>query len=139
MLLLLISLSIIFTPFIDSFRTKQLPSIKLIFVAILSIVGIYILTGNKDISLNSGDVLILIAATLRAVMLASTKIFTNKFNIDSLALTQMQMGTILAVSSILLITTYSAINIPTEFGFWSKLLFIVIFCTKLWSKAFISK
>ena len=126
---ILISLSIIFTPFIDSFRTKQLPSIKLIFAAILSIVGIYILTGNQDISLNSGDILILIAATLRAVMLTFTKIFTNKYNINSLALTQIQMGSILVVSFILLIVTTSNINMPTEFGFWSKLLFIVIFCT----------
>jgi len=126
---ILISLSIIFTPFVDTLRTKQLPSKQLIFAGILSIFGIYILTYNQNIILNTGDILILIAAILRTVMLTSTKIFTNKFKINSLVLTQIQMGVILMVSLILLIQTSSSIAFPEKFEFWWQLLFIVIFCT----------
>ncbi len=126
---ILISLSIIFTPFIDTFRTKQLPSKKLIFAGILSIFGIYILSSNKDITLNAGDILILVAATLRAVMLTFTKIFTNKFTMNSLVLTQMQMGIIFIVSLILLLLTSSSIALPTQFEFWWQLLVIVILGT----------
>lgn len=126
---ILISLAIIFTPFIDIFRTRQVPSKKLIFAGVLSIAGIYILTNNQNIILNTGDILILIAATLRAIMLTSTKIFTNKFKLDSLILTQIQMGIIFIISLILLIQTNSNIILPTQFEFWWQLLFIVVFCT----------
>jgi drug/metabolite transporter (DMT)-like permease len=128
---ILISLSIVFTPFVDSFRTKSFPSMNLIFAALLSIIGVYILTNKQEVEFNVGDVLILTAAVLRAVMLTSTKIYTTKFKINSLVLTQIQMGVIFIVSFLLLTQTNLDISLPLEFGFWWRLLFIVVFCTIL--------
>ncbi len=126
---LLISLSIIFTPFIDFFRTNKHPSKRVILSAVLSVVGVYILTINHNVSLNKGDILILLAALLRAIMLTVTKIFTNKFKLNSLALTQIQMGVILVVCTILLIGSDITLLAPKEFSFWWRLLFIVLLCT----------
>ena len=126
---LLISLTIIFTPYIDSFRTKQKPTFKLIIAGLLSILGIFILTYNQNVSLNIGDILILIAAILRAIMVTSIKAYTNRYKIDSLVLTQLQMGVVFAVSFILLVISKENFIIPKEINFWIQLGFIILFCT----------
>ncbi len=126
---ILISLSIIFTPFIDIIRTKNKPSSKLIIAAITSVFGIFILTYNKTFTINIGDILILIAAILRATMLTSTKVFTNKFSINSLILTQVQMGIIFFISLLLLLQINTDILIPLAFEFWIPMIFIIVFCT----------
>ena len=62
-------------------------------------------------------------------MLTSTKLFTDKFKLDSLALTQIQMGTILTIFTIILIQSDTIIYIPKTYSFWWRILFIVLFCT----------
>ncbi|SHN92632.1 Permease of the drug/metabolite transporter (DMT) superfamily [Bathymodiolus heckerae thiotrophic gill symbiont] len=126
---ILISLSIVFTPFIDIFRTKNKPSKQLIIAATTSIIGIYILTYNKNFTINIGDILILIAAILRATMLTSIKLFTNRYSINSLTLTQIQMGVIFFVSLFLLLQTNQSILIPIELEYWLQIMFIIMFCT----------
>ncbi len=108
---ILISLSIIFTPFVDIARSKKAPPNALIFAAFLSVLGGYVLTNNKEFSFNLGDIFIIIAGTLRTAMLSATKVFTNRFKFNSLVLTYIQMGFIFVVSFIVLLFLQESINL----------------------------
>ena len=72
----LISLCVVFTPFVEWAMVRQRPS-KLLFAACaLSLAGVWLLTGGAQMALNLGDGLMLAAALLRAVLVCLTRRLT---------------------------------------------------------------
>ena len=88
----LISLCVLITPFIEWPVFCQFPGWRMIGLALLSVLGVFLLTANSDfnIALSLGDYCILAAAVLRAVMVIATRRIMAGKAISSLALTCLQ-------------------------------------------------
>ncbi|MET1281681.1 DMT family transporter [Vibrio navarrensis] len=129
----LISLSVIMTAFAELTINKKRISSALLGLTLCSVVGVLLLTNNKglNLALNTGDYLILAAAFLRALMVTSTKRFTEGKQITTTTLTALQ-SLVVASCAILAAIFYlptSAITLPSELEFWLTLGYLVLFCT----------
>ena len=130
----LISLYIVFTPFIQWIILKERPSRRMIIATILSLFGAFLLSvkAQESFQFNLGDWLIILAAALRGVMVTLTKKLTqNKPEISSIFLTCIQAG-VVGISCLVLtlvINFKSTIQLPQSSTFWLSLGYLVIFCT----------
>ncbi len=129
----LISLNVIFTAFADIIISKRKPDRELILLTLFSTIGVFLLTYSYDlhISFNQGDICIISAAVLRAIMVTMTKKLTYQKQITNTALTCIQ-SLVVAISALSLSIISS--GIPTSFvilplHFWLIMLFLILFCT----------
>lgn len=127
----LISLFIIFTPFMEWTLLKQRPNNKLLIASFLCLLGVYFLTYQKSWHFNYGDFLILLAAILRALMVCMTKILTKDRYTSALSLTAIQSGIVgLACLTLgLLLMPSQLLVLPSAITFWGNTLYLVLFCT----------
>lgn len=126
----LISLCVVFTPFVEWAMQRQRPS-KLLFAAcILSLAGVWLLTGGADISLNLGDGLMLAAALLRAVLVCLTRRLTADRQVPPLALTAVQSGVVASGCLLLGLSLPGGLPaLPINPAFWAATLYLVGFAT----------
>ena len=132
----LISLYIVFTPFIQWIILKERPSRRMIIATILSLFGAFLLSvkAQESFQFNLGDWLIILAAALRGVMVTLTKKLTqNKPEISSIFLTCIQAG-VVGISCLVLtlvINFKSTIQLPQSSTFWLTMSDLVIFVLSL--------
>lgn len=126
----LISLCVVFTPFVEWAMLHQRPSNLLFVACALSLTGVWLLTGGMAISLNLGDGLMLAAAVLRAVLVCLTRRLTAGLEVPPLALTAVQSG---VVASGCLVLGFSLPDglpaLPQSPAFWAAALYLVGFAT----------
>ncbi|WP_018664258.1 DMT family transporter [Heyndrickxia acidiproducens] len=130
----LISLTVVFTPVIESLALKKPLKIGIIGAVILSCAGTFFLTiKHGGYSFNIGDILILVAALLRATQMAVTQKLTNGKEMDSGSLTTIQLGVVAIVMGILtvLLNGKNAMALPPSFSFWILTIYLAIFGTLL--------
>jgi drug/metabolite transporter (DMT)-like permease len=127
----LISMCVVLTPFAEWVLLAVRPTLADLVATSLSLFGAYLLTSGVELSLNGGDVLILVAAVLRAVMVTLTKKRTAGKTVDSLALTAIQTGTVGFGCLILaaLALPNGLPSLPTDPRFWYATIYLVVFCT----------
>lgn len=91
---LIISLTIVFTPILDSVvSARRLPK-QFLLAAATAVVGVALLASNGDLRPPTfGDMLVLGAAIMRAVHVTSMDKLTSGKAVDSLNLTTVQLGT----------------------------------------------
>lgn len=130
---LIISLTIVFTPILDSAVSgRRLPP-RFFLAALMAILGVVLLAGNGALHPPSfGDLLILIAAIVRAVHVTSMHKLTNGKPMDSLHLTTVQLATCAATFSVT--TLFYGDSIPhfigtLDIGRSSLFLYLVLVCT----------
>ncbi|PYH01275.1 DMT family transporter [Arthrobacter stackebrandtii] len=91
---LIISLTIVMTPALETVVGRRKLSRLFYLAAVIAIAGVYFLaTGGAAASFNLGDLLILLAATARAVHVTGMHRLSAGRHIDSLHLTFVQMAT----------------------------------------------
>ncbi len=129
----LISLNVIFTALVDTLISKRKPDKKLIALTLISTIGVMLLTYNHGLNIifNQGDISILIAAFLRAIMVTMTKRLTHQKQITNSTLTCVQalVVSICAYSVAVTLSGSYSISLPTETDFWLVTAFLVLFCT----------
>ncbi|MEJ2041969.1 MAG: EamA family transporter [Reinekea sp.] len=130
----LISLSTILTAFVEVVVNRQHLNRQLLGLACLSVIGVGMLTfeGTFRLSLNTGDWLILLAALLRALMVTSTKLFTEDKQVTTLSLTALQslvVGLGALIIALFQHTTQTALIFPKSLNFWLITLYLVLCCT----------
>jgi drug/metabolite transporter (DMT)-like permease len=129
----LISLSVIFTAFAELVINRCRISQRLLILAVCSVIGVLLLTGSEGLewSLNQGDVFILIAAFLRALMVTVTKRFTEGKQITTSTLTAIQSFVVASIAlCVAFLTLPSAqISLPQDSNFWIIIIYLVVFCT----------
>lgn len=127
----LISLFVVFTPIMESimFRTKF--SADILGTILLSVIGTFFLTMKNGYQFNIGDILILVAALLRAVQMTVTQKMTNGRNMDSRVLTTIQLGVVAVIMGVLSLTTEGIhiFALPSSITFWLLTAYLAIFCT----------
>lgn len=129
----LISLYVVFTPFIQWLMLGDKPTTKTIVVTLLSIIGAFLLScnNNQSFHLNIGDYLIIFAAAMRSVMMTLTKKLTQRQQLNMVFLTAIQTGVVGIGCLILGLIFYShqLAALPTAKTFWIDVVYLVIFCT----------
>ncbi|HEV7847975.1 MAG TPA: DMT family transporter [Mycetocola sp.] len=95
---LIISLTIVFTPILDAVVSKRRLPRRFFLAAGIAVAGVALLTGNgASHPLTLGDLLILVAAVLRAVHVTSMHKLSSGEPMDSLHLTSVQLVTCAAL------------------------------------------
>lgn len=127
---LIISLCVVFTPILDYGLSRSLPPIGVIAGAVISCIGVGVLTGGT-IAFSFGDLLVLGAAVLRAIMVVTTKRLMAGRAVSSAALTALQGTTVATLTFALLLTQGNITDLIVHAGgkFWLAVAFLSLFCT----------
>lgn len=126
----LISLCVVFTPFVEWAMLRKRPSNLLFAACSLSLLGVWLLTGGMAISLNLGDGLMLAAALLRAVLVCLTRRLTADLEVPPLALTAVQSGVVATGCLVLALALPGGLPaLPQAPAFWAATLYLVGFAT----------
>jgi drug/metabolite transporter (DMT)-like permease len=130
---LIISLTIVFTPILDSWvRGRRRPG-RFLLAAAIAVVGVGLLASNGALRPPAlGDLLVLIAAIVRAVHVTSMAKLTSGKPMDSLNLTTVQLATCAALFTVM--SMFSGDPIPQylaglDLGGWLLFLYLVLACT----------
>lgn len=127
---LIISLCTIFTPFLEFGLQRRLPPAGVIAGAAVAVLGVLVLSGGMT-TLGAGDLLVLAAAGLRAVMVVATKRLMEGSRLSSAALTAVQALTVAALTMALILAQSGpeALRVQADFGGWMAVAFLSLFCT----------
>lgn len=129
----IISLSAIMTALLEPFINKKPIGTTLGMMALLSVVGVMCLTsasiGFESFHFNLGDGLILLAAFLRALMVTTTKRFTQHKQITTTTLTAIQSCIVASVALLGVTMSPETISLPRDIEFWLIMGYLVVFCT----------
>lgn len=131
----LISLCVLMTPFVEAALHRRLPNIRLVFFALLSLFGVYLLTqhhqSHGDLELNRGDLAILLAAFLRACMVVSTNLLLKGKTLSPLSTTFIQANVVTWGGLIIFLSSDLPVDqlMPTSVSFWLAIFYLVLFCT----------
>lgn len=132
---LIISLCVLFTPFLEYGLIGRLPPTAILIGALLCCAGVGVLTGGLT-SLGLGDLLVLGAAMLRAVMIVFTKRLMQRSPLSVGALTSIQSCTVTILIFIVILATSNSPDVLSNFLttdagfiFWAGVAFLSIFCT----------
>lgn len=127
---LIISLCTVLTPFLEFGLRRQLPPAGVLVGAGIAVAGVGVLAGGLT-ALGVGDLLLLGAAGLRAVMVVSTKRLMVGRALSSAALTAVQATTVATLTLILLLAQAGpqALLVSAGPGFWGAVAFLALFCT----------
>ncbi|MEO6920674.1 MAG: EamA family transporter [Collimonas sp.] len=127
----LISLFVVFTPFVEWLVMARRPSGSAFLMAFVSLFGTWLLTYGGSSSFNLGDGLMLAAALLRAFMVCMTKRLTFNKDMSTLALTAVQSG-VVGLGCFLIAGLFMQSGLPplpSAAGFWIGTFYLVLFCT----------
>lgn len=128
----IISLTVVFTPLIDSVVSRNRLKSGILVAVFLSIIGTGMLTLKQGYHFNIGDLFILLAAILRAVQMTFTsKLTQGKKEMDSGALTTIQLGVATICLGIMAVSLNGihSITVPNSILFWSLTCYLAIFST----------
>jgi len=125
----LISLCLVLTPFAEWLLLGQKPASDALLAAAVSLFGAWLLSGAAQLQLNGGDLLMLLAAVLRALLTCLTRKLTQHQPVATLALTGLQ-GLVICLGCLLLATMQGGLPaLPSQPAFWGNVLYLVLFCT----------
>ncbi|MFT2096940.1 DMT family transporter [Marinomonas sp. 2405UD66-6] len=131
----LISLCVLMTPFIEAISHKQWPHRSVLGFALLSVIGVLLLTQNElgwgSLTLNIGDYCILLAALLRACMVVSTQVLLKGKRLSALNITSIQANVVTVGALLAFVMSDASLKdlVPAEGSFWVLAFYLVIFCT----------
>jgi drug/metabolite transporter (DMT)-like permease len=127
----LISTCVVLTPIVELLVLGTRPSLHVVLAVITSLIGAYLVSAGGTLSFNLGDLLILIAALLRAFMVTFTKLMTRDAEISTMALTTVQTSVVgfgsLIMGAVLL--PGGLPTLPMAGVFWIGTLYLVVCCT----------
>ena len=127
----LISLCVVFTPFVEWWMLRRKPERAVFVFAAVSLLGAALLSGGLVGDMGWGDALMLAAALLRAITVCQTSKLTRGGTAPALALTAVQAG-VIGFGSLLLAlgTTPGGLPpLPANAAFWQASVYLVLGCT----------
>lgn len=124
----LCSLAVIITPILAFFVKKQKLQPKMIFVVIMSFIGIAMLTLNSDFKPALGDILCIFCSFSYSIHLLVIETAVRKKEVDALQLGVLQLGTA-GLFQLILAFVLEKPAVPTTNEVWFSVLFLSIFCT----------
>ena len=122
----LISLSVIFIPFFSWIFNKEKPKKRIFIVLIIALIGIMLLTLDKNLEFHIGDILCLICSLLFSFHVLITERFVK--NNNPVALSVLQFAWV-SLFSFLLQYPIKNFVIPKNKIFWLSMVLLGVFCT----------
>jgi len=132
----LISLCVAFTPLCEWWILRDKPSTSTLAAATVSLLGAGLLAfqhGSHLSVLAWGDLLMVVAAFLRGVMVCLTRRHGLRHGLPALTMTAVQMGVMTLGSALLMLVVQGPVwtPLPVSLSFWSAMAFLVLLCTLL--------
>lgn len=124
----LISLSVIFIPFFSWIFNKEKPKKSIFIVLIIALIGIMLLTLDKNLEFHIGDILCLICSLVFSFHVLITERFVK--NNNPITLGVLQFGGV-ALLSFLVQYPIEKFTLPKNEKFWISLMILSVFCTAL--------
>ncbi len=124
----LISLSVIFIPFFSWVFNKEKPKKSIFIALIIALIGIMLLTLDKNLEFHIGDILCLICSLLFSFHIIITERLVK--NNNPITLGVLQFGGV-AVLSFLVQYPIEKFTLPKNEKFWISLMILSVFCTAL--------
>lgn len=124
----LISLSVIFIPFFSWIFNKEKPKKSIFIILIIALIGIMLLTLDKNLEFHIGDILCLICSLLFSFHVLITERFVK--NNNPITLGVLQFGGV-ALLSFLVQYPIEKFTLPKNEKFWISLMILSVFCTAL--------
>lgn len=124
----LISLSVIFIPFFSWIFNKEKPKKSIFIVLIIALIGIMLLTLDKNLEFHIGDILCLICSLLFSFHVLITERFVK--NNNPITLGVLQFGGV-ALLSFLVQYPIEKFTLTKNEKFWISLMILSVFCTAL--------
>ncbi|MDD5029186.1 MAG: DMT family transporter [Rhodoferax sp.] len=126
----LISLCVVFTPFVEWWLLGSRPAQAMFVFAGLSLLGAALLSGGLAGAPGLGDALMLAAAVVRAITVCQTSKLTRHSSAPALALTAVQAAVIGFGSLLLALCLPGGLPpLPQSGAFWQASLYLVLGCT----------
>ena len=126
----LISLCVVFTPFVEWWLLGSRPAQVMFVFAGISLLGAALLSGGLAGEFGFGDGLMLAAAVLRAITVCQTTKLTRHSSASTLAITAVQAGVIGFGSLLLVLCLPGGLPpLPVAAAFWQASLYLVLGCT----------
>ena len=126
----LISLCVVFTPFVEWWLLGRRPAQSMFAFAGISLLGAALLSGGLTGALGVGDALMLAAAVVRAITVCQTSKLTRHSSAPALALTAVQAGVIGFGSLLLALRLPGGLPpLPQANAFWQASAYLVVGCT----------
>ena len=126
----LISLCVVFTPFVEWWMLGRRPAQALFVFAAISLLGATLLSGGLAGQFGLGDGLMLAAAVLRAITVCQTSQLTRHSSAPALALTAVQAAVIGFGSLLLALSLPGEVPpLPQSSAFWWATVYLVLGCT----------
>jgi drug/metabolite transporter (DMT)-like permease len=130
---LIISLTMVFTPLLESVVSRRRLPARFFGAAVIAVVGVVLLASNGALQPPSlGDLLVLVAAIVRAVHVTTMHRLTAGRPMDSLTLTTVQLATCAVLFAAATLVTGESIPLylaQLEPSGWLLLLYLVFVCT----------
>jgi len=130
---LIISLTIVFTPILDAIISRRRLSGRFLLAAATAVIGVALLGGNGSVRPPTlGDLLVLLAAVVRAVHVTSMSKLGSRQPLDSFRLTTVQLAVCALLFS--LMSLFSGDSIPQflaglDLGRGMLFVYLVLVCT----------
>ena len=124
----LISLSVIFIPFFSWIFNKEKPKKSIFIVLIIALIGIMLLTLDKNLEFHIGDILCLICSLVFSFHVLITERFVK--NNNPITLGVLQFGGV-AILSFLVQYPIEKFTLPKNEKFWISLMILSVFCTAI--------
>ena len=124
----LCALSVVFTPLLGIIIFKQKPDKKMVFVVLVCLVGIALMSLNKDMKPALGDFFCLLCAFSYAVDLIITEKAVSKEEVNAFQLGVFQLG-FTGVFMLILSFIFEEPCLPSSGIVWGSALFLAVFCT----------
>lgn len=130
---LIISLTIVFTPILDAIISRRRLSGRFLLAAATAVIGVALLAGNGSVRPPTlGDLLVLLAAVVRAVHVTSMSKLGSRQPLDSFRLTTVQLAVCALLFS--LMSLFSGDSIPQflaglDLGRGMLFVYLVLVCT----------
>lgn len=126
----LISLCLMFTPFVEWLMLGQRPDPRLLPAVAVALLGTWLLSGGVDLQFNLGDGLMLAAAVIRAFGVCLIRRLTADSQVPPLAFMAMQTGVAAFGCLLLGLALPGGLPpLPTAPAFWLGSLYLVLFAT----------
>ncbi len=129
----LISLCVAFTPLCEWWLLRTRPNRTVLVAAAVSLLGAGLLAFQHGgaTSLAWGDLLMVLAALLRGVMVCLTRRLGQRHGLPALTVTAVQMGVMALGSALLMLAVHGTAwpPLPRSAPFWLAMAFLVLFCT----------
>lgn len=126
----LISLCVVFTPFVEWSMERVRPPRAMFLFAGVSLTGALLLSGGLSGALGLGDCLMLAAALLRAITVCQTSRLTRGSTAPALVLTAVQAAVVGFGCLGLAVLAFDGLPaLPAEAAFWQSTAYLVLGCT----------